>query len=246
MNIKTAIKDKVLIIIPTHNDEKIISTNIAYVDSYLKKNFIGLKKYKIAVVENGSSDNTKKICKDLSKKYPNILFSYLNKKGRGRALRYAMRRYDADIYCYMDSDLSTQLSSLKKLIGLTQFYDIVVGTRYHPSSKIKRSFHRLILSRVFNKLVQILFKLDISDFQCGFKAFNKRSIKKLLPLIQDNHWFFDTEFLITAYKNKYDLFEIPINWEESKNSSVKPVRDTLYHLIKLFELKIKLKAYEKR
>jgi glycosyltransferase involved in cell wall biosynthesis len=245
MNKKISINDKVLIIIPTHNDERIISNTVSCVESWIKNKFSELKNYKIAVIENGSFDNTKRICKELSKKYTNVSFSYLNQKGRGHALRYAMTKYNADIYCYMDSDLSTEISSLKKLIEKAHHYDIVIGTRYHPLSKIRRSFYRLILSRVYNILVQFFFKLNFSDFQCGFKAFNKKTIINILPQIQDTHWFFDTEFLIIAYKNKYKIYELPIKWEESKNSSVKPIRDTIYHLIKLFELKIKLLPHEK-
>ena len=246
MNKKKVINEKVLIIIPTHNDEKIISKNIAYIDSYIKKNFTELKNYKIAVIENGSCDNTKIICKRLSKKYSNISFSYLIKKGRGGALRYAMKKNKADIYCYMDSDLSTNLSCFKNLIENMQSYDILIGTRYHPSSKIKRGFRRLFLSKIYNKLVQLFFKVRFSDFQCGFKAFNKKVIKNLLPQIQDNSWFFDTEFLIIAYKNNYKIYELPIIWKESSNSSVKIFRDSIYHLIKLFELRIRLWQNERR
>jgi len=245
MNKKDTKRNRVIIIIPTHNDEEIISNNINYIYNFIKKDFFELKNYQIVVIENGSKDKTKYICMNLQKKYQDIDFLFLKKSGRGRALKYVMQRYKADIYCYMDSDLSTKIKYLKPLIKNIGKYDIVMGSRYHKSSKTKRLVKRLVISKVYNKLANLLFNSPFLDLECGFKGFNKRCVKEILPLVQDYYWFFDTEMILFAYNKGFKICEIPIEWKESKKTSVNIISDVFHCLGGLIKLKIKLSRDKK-
>src|SRR3989338_7136156 len=102
----------------------------------------------------------------------------------------------------MDVDLSTDLNSLLPLIlSLRQGYDIAIGSRLLSQSKvINRPLKREVMSRVYNILIKLFFRVKVSDAQCGFKAVNRAVVADLLPHIKDNAWFFDSELLITAEK----------------------------------------------
>ncbi len=112
-----------------------------------------------------------------------------------------MRSSKADVCFYMDVDFSTDLNAIPKIIlNMKKGYDMVIGSRHQMGSKVKRGIHRSILSKGYNIFVQLVFRTNIKDMQCGFKAVNQRIIKQVLPKIKDNNWFFDTEMILTAKK----------------------------------------------
>ncbi len=230
-------KSSIDVVIPIYNEEEELATNVKKLHSYLKKN---LSKYKwnITIVDNASTDNSLKIAKDLSRKLSSVRYLHLDQKGRGRAVKKAWRKSTADISIYMDVDLSTDLSSLPKLIGgLEKGYDIAIGSRLMPGSKvINRPIKREILSRVYNILIKIFFQVHFSDAQCGFKAVTKKVVKQLLPYIKDNAWFFDSELLIMGEKSGYKIFEVPVLWIDNPGSTVRVLKTVYGDLAGLWRL----------
>jgi hypothetical protein len=83
-----------------------------------------------------------------------------------------------------------------------------------------RSFKRETISRGYNVLVKCMFKTRFSDAQCGFKAITRAAADALLPLVEDNSWFMDTELLVIAEKLGYRIFDLPIRWLEDPDSRV--------------------------
>ena len=84
----------------------------------------------------------------------------------------------------------------------------------------------------------MLFLSKFSDAQCGFKAFKQSSITKILPLVQNKNWFFDTEILLIYEKNKIPIAEIPVEWEEDSNSKVKIIKTIIEDIKGLLRLRI--------
>ena len=108
------------------------------------------------------------------------------------------------------------------LVALKNGFDISIGSRLLPKSKVvKRPLKREILSRVYNILIHLLFDVHFSDAQCGFKAVTKRVVKRLIPHIRDNAWFFDSELLIVGEKSGYKIFEEPVYWVDNPGSTVR-------------------------
>jgi hypothetical protein len=66
-----------------------------------------------------------------------------------------------------------------------------------------------------------MFWTKFSDAQCGFKAVRTRVFKRILPLIEDNNWFFDTELLILAEKMGHRVYDVPVRWVEDTDTRVK-------------------------
>jgi glycosyltransferase involved in cell wall biosynthesis len=212
-------KIKVDIVVPVCNEERILEKNINSLREFLLKN--PLYEWKIIIAENASTDKTPCISKRISSKFKNVFYLHINKKGRGYALKKAWLESKSDIVSYMDADLSTRLKNFLTMISaINNGFDVALGSRLLHSSTVKRSLKRKILSRGYNFLVRLFLNTKFSDAQCGFKALRKDVANKLIPLVKDNEWFFDTELLVLAEKEGYRLFEVPVHWVEHDRSSV--------------------------
>lgn len=231
-------KKKVEIVIPVCNEEKELKVNILRLKDFLTKNLQNYS-WEIIIADNASTDETPKIGRELESKFKEISFFRLEEKGRGRAVKKAWGKGVADIFAYMDVDLSTDLKHLPALISaIENGFDIAIGSRLLPVSKVVgRTMKREILSRGYNFLIKVLFGTHFSDAQCGFKAVSKKVMEQLLPKILDNEWFFDSELLIVGEKSGFKIYEEPVTWEDNPGSTVrvlKTVTGDLKGLLRLF------------
>lgn len=232
---------KILVVLPVYNEEIILEKNTLHLFDFLKNNLTD--NWQILIADNGSTDLTSTIAKNLINRYPEkISYFYIPEKGRGGALRRAWLDFSADIYSYMDSDLATDLIFFPRLIdAVKNGYDVATGSRLLEESETERSLARDIPSKVFNFLLKKILNFKIKDSQCGFKALSRRAAQDLIPKIQDNHWFFDTELLFLAQKNNYKIAELPIRWTEKKNrqrkSKVKVIRTALDYIKEILRLR---------
>src|SRR5262249_11037614 len=152
---------------------------------------------------------------------------HLDQKGRGRALRRAWTESAADFVCYMDVDLSTNLTALPPLIRALseEGYDLAIGSRLMRASRIRRSLKREVSSRAYNLLIKLLFwRKTFSDAQCGFKGATRKAVRNLVPLTKDQAWFFDSELLLLADRKGYRIAEIPVEWIEDLDTRVRIIR----------------------
>ena len=151
-------------------------------------------------------------------------YIHLDQKGRGRALRKAWLESNADVACYMDVDLSTNLKHLMPMVGplFKGEYQIGIGSRLMRGARVTRQFKREVISRIYNIIVKLMFpSRKFSDAQCGFKAITRNAAKDLLPSVQDNRWFFDSELLLRAEQQGYKVWEVPVEWIEDLDTRVK-------------------------
>lgn len=227
------------VVIPVYNEENVLNKNILILKKFLEKNLE--QKCKIIIADNASTDNTSKIGRGLSRKYVNIEYVYLGKKGRGGALRYTWMKSKADIVSYMDVDLSTDLESFPIMISaLINKFDLASGCRLMRGAKIKRSFKRELFSRAYNLLFRMILLVNFKDIQCGFKAARTNAAKDIIPKIKDNNWFFDSELMIIAEKKGYNIIEIPVNWIEDLDSKVNVIKTSLQYLKCMWDMRLRL------
>ncbi len=218
-------KSKISLTLPVYNEEAVIEDSVKKVREFLNMNLGDTYEWKIVIADNGSTDATPVKAKSLSDKYADIRYTHIDEKGRGRALRDVWSETNADIFCYMDIDLSTDLDAFPRLIDkIAEGYDIVIGSRFIKGASVNRSFKRELLSKGYNALLKLFLGVKFSDAQCGFKAVNKRVVDKILPEIKDQEWFFDTELLVRAERKGFKIAEIPVKWIEDTGSSVKLFR----------------------
>lgn len=212
--------------LPVYNEERVLAQSVQTLREFFLAGFP--YDWKLVIVDNASTDRTLEEAQALAGKYPEVRYIHLDQKGRGLALRSAWLSSKADLVSYMDIDLSTNLKHFPALIeALTKGYDVAIGSRLMPASRIKRSLKREVLSRGYNLMVRAMFFTRFSDAQCGFKALTRKAAQTLVPLIQDNKWFFDSELLILAERKGFRIAEIPVEWVEDLDSRVHIFRTAL-------------------
>ena len=225
------------IVIPIYNEEKELEDNISKLHSFLSRNF-KMFKWHITIADNASTDNSFEIAKKLAKRKLGVSSLHLDYKGRGRAVKNAWAKSSADYLSYMDVDLSTDLKYLAPLItSLIEGKDIAIGNRLMDKSIVReRPLKREILSRGYNILIKLLFQVNFTDAQCGFKAITKKTRDLLLPHVIDNAWFFDSELLIVAEKSGFKIFQLPVRWTDNPGSTVRVLKTVFGDLEGLWRL----------
>jgi len=237
---------KILIVLPAYNEEKIIRKNIILLYSYMEKSFSAYD-WRVVISDNNSKDATKDIVLDEARTRARLKYFFVAEKGKGIAIRRAWEAYDADIYCFMDADLSTDLEALPRLIGAIEKdgYDISCGSRTHKDSRVERSGMRKFVSFGYRIMLRFVFHLSISDVPCGFKAINNNIKDHILPKVQSNEWFFDSELIILSEKSGYKIQEIPVHWsgqeEAGRASKVNIFSLSFEYIKKVLELRQRLK-----
>ncbi len=217
-------EEQVSIIIPIYNGEAHVQNAL----SQLKEK-MGGRNYEIIIAEDGSTDRTLEILARLAPEFPQMrILSSKNRLGRGKSLSDAIVASKGEISLYMDVDAATEISEIFKALEEIRDADIVTGSRLLLGSHVSRSFTRELFSRGYNLLIRFLFNSKLHDHQCGFKAFRKSSILPILPLIKDRHWFWDTELLVLAQRKGLRVKEIPVEWKEGSDSTVRVFQDAFY------------------
>jgi glycosyltransferase involved in cell wall biosynthesis len=225
------------VVLPVHNEEAALAASVAELSSYLTRFFPF--RWRITVADNASTDGTPGLAAALAREEPRLRVLELPIKGRGAALRAAWSESDADVLSYMDVDLSTNLSSFLPLVAplLSGHSDVAIGTRLRRSANVRRQFKREVLSRGYNGLVHLLFANGFSDAQCGFKALRADAARQLLPRLEDDGWFFDTELLLQAERAGLRIHEVPVDWIEDLDSRVELVPTILADLRGLWRVR---------
>ncbi len=210
--------------IPVFNEEAQLAESVARLRACLGRE--GMIDCELVIADNGSTDRTFEIARSLCRRFAEIRAVHLDAKGRGGALKRVWLESRADILCYMDVDLSTDLAALPALIEAAACggYDLAVGSRLLPDSRTTRGWKRELISRGYARLIRAMLGTHFSDAQCGFKAIRREVAQSLLPLVKDNGWFFDTELLVLAERLGYRTMDVPVRWVDDRDSRVKIFR----------------------
>ncbi|HKK54126.1 MAG TPA: glycosyltransferase [Patescibacteria group bacterium] len=237
------------ICLPAYNEQLILKKNTIKILNYLN-NLENYFNWHIYIVVNGSSDNSVNIAKEISNKNARVSFYELKQGGKGRAIKYLWQKSEADYFIYMDIDLAVSLESLPFLVKhLKNGYDLVWGSRHLRKSEVKRNMFRSFSSLAYNVFSKTMLNHSYSDLQCGFKGINNNIKDSVLPKIEDNNWFFDTELIVWSENLDYKLKEIPVNWQEDRyqerKSKVKIFKDAKSFMYKTIKLRERLKGYKK-
>ncbi|HEY3337237.1 MAG TPA: bifunctional glycosyltransferase family 2/GtrA family protein [Propionicimonas sp.] len=214
---RTAVVD---LVIPVYNEEVDLAASVRRLGAYLDRTFPYA--YRIVVADNASTDGTWVIAEQLSAELPGVEALHLDAKGRGRALREAWLTSSADVVAYMDVDLSTDLNALLPLVAplVSGHSDVAIGTRLARGSRVLRGPKRELISRSYNLLLRTILGVSFSDAQCGFKAVRRDVADRLLPMVEDNNWFFDTELLVLAQRAGLRIHEVPVDWTDDPGTTV--------------------------
>jgi putative flippase GtrA len=218
------------IVVPVYNEADQLEASITALHSFLHASFPLVTT--ITIADNASTDDTGRIATGLADTLDGVHVLHLDQKGRGRALRTAWSNSTATVVAYMDVDLATGLDALLPLVAplLSGHSDLAIGTRLAPGSHVVRGARREFISRGYNLLLRSTLRTSCSDAQCGFKALRRQVAVELLPLVQDDEWFFDTEVLVTAQRLGLRIHEVPVDWVDDTDSRVRVVHTAVQDL----------------
>ncbi len=208
------------VVVPVFNEETDLEPSVRRLHAHLRETFP--YPFRITVADNASTDATPRIAARLAADLPEATWIRLDEKGRGRALRAAWSGSNAPVLAYLDVDLSTELNALLPLVAplISGHSDIAIGTRLARGSRVTRGPRREIISRCYNALLRSALAVGFSDAQCGFKAVRRDVAERLLPLVEDSGWFFDTELLVIAERAGLRIHEVPVDWVDDPDSRV--------------------------
>jgi glycosyltransferase involved in cell wall biosynthesis len=225
------------LVIPVYNEERVLAASVRRLHAYMRNTYTF--PFRITIADNASTDGTFEIAESLCAELEEVDALYLDEKGRGRALRAAWLRSEADVVGYMDVDLSTDLSALPDLLEplLQSRADIAIGSRLAPGAQVQRGAKREVISRSYNLLLRATLGATFSDAQCGFKAGRREVIQELLADVSDQGWFFDTELLYLAQEGKLSIHEVPVRWVDDPDSRVDVIATAIEDLRGIMRLR---------
>jgi glycosyltransferase involved in cell wall biosynthesis len=221
---------RIELVIPVYNERLELASSVRRLRHYLDTEFPFSTV--ITIADNASTDGTWDIASHLAAELDGVRAVHLDQKGRGRALRAVWTASHAEVVAYMDVDLATGLDALLPLVAplLSGHSDVAIGTRLAGGSRVIRGPRREAISRIYNLIVHLLLGNHFSDAQCGFKAVRNDVAQALLPLIDDEEWFFDTELLVLAERNGLRIHEVPVDWVDDPDSRVDVTRTAIKDL----------------
>jgi putative flippase GtrA len=208
------------IVVPVYNEARTLQASVWRLHDFLDSELPF--DWRITIADNASDDATPRLAQRLAGHLDRVEYLRLEEKGRGRALRAAWGRSDADVVAYMDADLSTDLRALLPLVAplVSGHSDVAIGTRLARGARVERGAKRELLSRGYNALLRATLRARFTDAQCGFKAVRGAVAPALLAAVRDEEWFFDTELLICAQRRGLRIHEVPVDWVDDPDSTV--------------------------
>ena len=212
-----------LILIPAYNEERRIEPVLRDFAEFFGKNYSG--KFQIVVVLNGCTDDTLGVVRRVAAEFPAILraLEFTEPIGKGGALIEGLKLAAfGDLIGYVDADGATLPQAFLDLVRHIGDADCVVGSRWLPESVIHQpqTGNRQFASRVFHAIVQLLFRLNIHDTQCGAKVMKREVIEKIHPFLRIADMAFDINLLVAIKRAGYRIREVPTEWTDKAGSKV--------------------------
>ncbi len=225
------------VVVPAYNEEINLRSSIVVIHKYLKK-LVG-NNFEILIVENGSTDNTSIIARELEDKYTNIKNFSLPSPSYGEAYRYGILHAECEMVTIYPVDLAFSLNFIGRAYNLINRYPIILGVRYHQNSEVDRPLIRILISKIHTTLVNFLFRTHYNDVDC-LKAFRTEIGKKLVKYTNARGPFIEVELVFLLKKAEIKFYEISVNHIEKKiaRHPIYIIRSILENFIKLFVYKL--------
>ncbi len=206
------------IVVPVRNE----SENLKDVFDYFSENLKDIS-YEVLIINDFSKDDTLKKSKELSSKLENFKIFDNKKKGLGGAINLGILESSGDNIAIMMADQSDDINDLIKYNNIikSENYDAILGSRFLKESKINDyPIQKLILNRIFNFFVKIIFWNSYNDYTNAFKIYKKKALLEIMPLISESfNIFLEIPLKIISRNYKYKI--IPINWMGRKKGESK-------------------------
>ncbi len=223
------------ICIPAFNEERVIAEAAHAVLRVFRE---AKRDVVITVSDNASTDGTARTAGSIE----GVSVISIPVRGKGAAVIAAARQSDADIFGFIDADLSADPADIIPLLSLVEHgsCDIAIGSRFIDTRIVDRGIFRTFPSKVFKVLRKMVVGINVEDTQCGLKLMNARG-REILARCAETGWFFDMEFLARAEQAGLRIREVPIHWQEDRfagrASKLNHFRDSVGALRAMFRIR---------
>lgn len=209
---------KLSIIIPAFREEKNIYKTI---DDILKAHDVLDYDYEVIVVVDGSPDKTEEEAKRHHSSKVKV-YSYKPNHGKGYAIKYGVSKANGDIITFTDAGGDFNPEQFDNCVKLLEIFDadFVLGSKRHPASRVNYPPVRKVYSWIYQKMIKVLFGLNVTDTQAGLKFMKREVAKAVVPRALVKQYAFDLEMLVIAKQLGYGrIFEAPVDMQFNTNGS---------------------------
>lgn len=236
---------KLSVVIPAYNEERNLKKGVLDgVENYLERKE---GDYEVVIVDDGSEDQTKKIIKKYVAKNRNFKLLEVSHGGKANAVMTGMLSAKGEVVLFTDMDQATPITQWDKFSPkFEEDYDLVIGSRHGRKGA---PIVRKLAAWGFSILRGLILGLPYDDTQCGFKAFNKKSVEKIIPKIK-NEWGvlhfkggavnagFDVELLYLAKKFGFKIAEVDVEWNYVDTERVQVIKDAAAAIYDMLRIRI--------
>lgn len=211
---------KLSILIPAHNEEETLGTTVEGIMDTVEGAGID---HEIIVVNDNSTDGTAAVLARLSREYPRVrCVDNPGPRGFGAAVQTSLEHYAGDAVVIVMADCSDHPEDIIKYYrGFEAGYDCMFGSRFMKESRVSNyPFHKLILNRLANQFVKLLFSIEYNDVTNAFKGYRRAVIDGLRPL-QSRHFNLTVELPLKAIVRGYRYSIVPVSWTGRKRGIAK-------------------------
>jgi glycosyltransferase involved in cell wall biosynthesis len=206
---------KIVCILPVYNEAEVLEEAVQQVWDWGRRRFQD-HHFSIIISENGSTDETKALARALDAAVPEITAILSDLQGKGGAIKRGMAAVEADVYVFMDIDLSTDLDSAWQVVNrVLEGGDLAIASRRAPGAQVSRPILRRLMTATYAAASSLILGLDVADPHCGCKVMTRRVRDEVMPMVEDEGWFFDSELLARALKAGYEPREVGVRWLEN-------------------------------
>ena len=235
---------KITLIIPMYNESRIIADTARTVSEYMQSNF---ESYEIIFSDDGSRDGSADIVASLGLPCVRVL-SYEQNHGKGCAVRTGMLASSGDIVMFTDADLAYGTDVIKRAYDILKDADanMLIGSR-NLSKDGYEGYTRLrkLMSKAYIRVLCMAGGFNLSDSQCGCKAYKGDAAKKIFERCKVDGFAFDFESILWARQFGYKIIEMPVKIVNHRESTVNVVKDSIKMLRDLRRMKKRIKKESK-
>jgi dolichyl-phosphate beta-glucosyltransferase len=216
------------VVIPAYNEERRLPATCRGVGEYLEQ--AGYP-YEVILVDDGSTDSTPVFIRAIAAEVPGFRGVFLpSNRGKGAAVRAGMATARGEHLLFSDSDLSTPIEEVRRLSAALEERQagVAIASRRLAGAHlvVRQPLHRRVMGTGFSLLTRTVALPGLYDTQCGFKLFTRQAAQAIFPRLTIARFGFDVEALYLARRLGYRVVEVPVTWQDSRESKVNPLRDS--------------------
>ena len=230
---------KLSIVVPAYNEEDRIGRMLEAYLPYFAARYGS--DFELIVSVNGSTDRTEAIARAMAARFPQLrVLVEPQPIGKGGAIMAGGAVATGDRIGFVDADGATPPAAFDDLVRGLGDAGLVIASRRLPGAVVspRQPWKRRFVSRVFNFLVRLLFKLRITDTQCGAKLMTAEAWRAIVPHIGLTKWAFDVDMLFKTRRAGFAIREIPTTWSDVGGSKLKVGRVSFQMLLAIARLRL--------